>query len=224
MPSVPGYVYAQNKDKIYINLFVQSTTNIEVKGNKVAVSQTTNYPWEGDVEIAVSPDEESSFTVCLRVPGWAVNQPVPSDLYKYEDTDNDPVIIRVNGEAAGYRIEKGYAQIDRGWKKGDVIAYELPMNIRRVKASRQVKDDLGKVALERGPIVYCTEGADNTDIDKVTLTKKTLFDSSFDADLLEGVEVITAQGSDGEALKAIPYYAWNNRGASKMKVWLPETP
>lgn len=224
MPSVPGYVYAQNKDKIYVNLFVQSTTNIEVKGNKVAVSQTTNYPWEGNVEIAVSPDEESSFTVCLRVPGWAVNQPVPSDLYKYEDTDNDPVIIRVNGEAAGYRIEKGYAQIERRWKKGDVIAYELPMNIRRVKANGQVKDDLGKVALERGPIVYCTEGADNTDIDKVTLTKKTLFDSSFDADLLEGVEVITAQGSDGEALKAIPYYAWNNRGASKMKVWLPETP
>jgi len=222
MPSVPGYVYAQTADKVYVNLFVQSASAIEVNGNKVAVSQTTNYPWEGDVKISVSPEKESSFTVCLRIPGWAVNQPVPSDLYEFETTDDNPVTIQVNGEPVEYTTEKGYAVITRSWKKGDVIDYELPMDIRRVKANPQVEDDRGKVALERGPIVYCVEGADNADVDKLAVTKETSFNSSFIPDLLGGVEVITTSGGQGEAFKAIPYYVWDNRGANKMKVWLTE--
>ena len=192
-------------------------------GNKVVVSQETNYPWQGDVKVAVSPEKESNFAVCLRIPGWVNNQPVPSDLYTFEKNNDDLFTIQVNGEPAKYSKEKGYAVINRDWKKGDVIAYLLPMGIRRVKANPLVKDDEGKVALERGPIVYCVEGADNSDVDKLSVSENTLLTSNFKPELLGGVETISGTNDNGkDAFQAIPYYVWDNRGANKMKVWLPE--
>lgn len=223
MPSVPGYIYAQSGDKVYVNLFIQSSSDIEIAGNKVVVNQETNYPWQGDVKVAVSPEKESHFAVCLRIPGWVQNQPVPSDLYSFEKVNDDPFTIQVNGEAVKYAKENGYAVITRNWKQGDVIDYELPMDVRRVKANPLVKDDEGKVAIERGPIVYCVEGADNQDVDKLNVSENTLLTADFKPELLGGIETISAtDGSDKDAFTAIPYYVWDNRGANKMKVWLLE--
>jgi uncharacterized protein len=222
MPSVPGYIYANTDDKVYVNLFIQSSSDIDVKGNKVAISQETNYPWEGDIRINVSPEKEGTFSVCLRVPGWAENQPVPGTLYHFQDTDNHQVAITVNGQPVKLNLRNGYAVLTREWEKGDQIDYRLPMDIRKVKANELVKADSGKIAIERGPIVYCLEGVDNPDIDQLAITDNTQFTAHFNRELLNGVEIISGNDpSADEQFTAIPYYAWNNRGADKMKVWVP---
>jgi DUF1680 family protein len=222
MPSVPGYIYAQTNDKVYVNLFIQSATELNVAGTTVVLSQQTEYPWNGDVKLDVSPETAQEFTVCIRIPGWAQNKPVPSDLYRYENTGSLPVVLKVNGKAVAYAQENGYATLTREWNKGDVIEYSLPMEIRKVKANGLVEADKGLVALERGPVVYCVEGADNADVDKLGVSPETAFDNAFEADFLGGVEVITASGPNGKLFTAIPYYVWDNRGANKMKVWLTE--
>lgn len=222
MPSVPGYIYAQNQDKVYVNLFIQSATEIKVAGTAVSLSQKTEYPWSGDVKLEVSPQAIADFSLYIRIPGWAKNQPIPSDLYRYENADQAPVIVKVNGKPVEYKEENGYAVLARSWSKGDVIEYSLPMETRKVKANDLVEADKGLVALERGPIVYCVEGADNSNIDQLSVTPETAFDNAFEADLLGGVEVVTASDPKGKAFTAIPYYVWNNRGANKMKVWLTE--
>lgn len=223
MPSVPGYIYANTDDKIYVNLFIQSSSDIDVNGNKVAISQKTNYPWDGDVKINISPEKEGAFSVYLRVPGWAENQPVPSTLYHFQNTDNHQVTISVNGEPVKLNRKNGYAVLTRDWKKGDQIDYQLPMDIRKVKSNELVKADSGKVAIERGPIVYCLEGVDNPKIDQTEVTDNTQLTASFQPNLLNGVEVISGNDQSlREQFTAIPYYVWNNRGADKMKVWVPE--
>ena len=223
MPSVPGYIYAHTGDQLFVNLFIQSSSDVEVEGNKVAIKQETNYPWEGKMKIEVTPENDSKFSLCLRIPGWAENQPVPGDLYAYENASEKLMAIKVNGEPAAFMKEKGFAVLTRNWKKGDVVEYTLPMVVRKVKANEQVKDDLGKVALERGPIVYCVEEVDNSNIDQLSISNQTQFTSGFQPEFLSGVEVITGRSDSGkEEFKAIPYFVWNNRGANKMKVWLPE--
>ncbi len=223
MPSVPGYIYARSQDKLFVNLFIQSSSDINIAGTDVSISQTTNYPWDGNITIGISPEKEAMFSVNLRIPGWAENKPVPSDLYSFEYPDSSNFSITINGEKADYDEKNGYAVISRTWKKGDVIGYNLPMDIRRVKANEKVQDDQGKIALERGPIVYCVEGADNPDIDKLYLSQKTSLASAFKPDLLGGIDVIEGKNSlSGEQFLAIPYYSWDNRGKNKMKVWIPE--
>ena len=223
MPSVPGYIYARSQNTLFVNLFIQSSSNINMAGTTVNISQATDYPWDGKITISISPEKETLFSVNLRIPGWAENKPVPSDLYAFEYQDSSNFQITINGEKASYKEENGYAVISRTWQKGDVIGYNLPMDIRRVKANEMVQDDRGKIALERGPIVYCVEGADNPDIDKLCLSQKTAFTPAFKADLLGGIEVLEGNNSQsGERFQAIPYYSWNNRGKNKMKVWIPE--
>jgi len=222
LPSVPGYIYAQNKQGIYVNLFVQSSSSVEVNGNKVQLSQQTNYPWQGDVEIEVSPANESTFTVYLRLPGWSTNQPVPSDLYQYDNAIQSQPVIEVNGQPQTVVTEKGYALLTREWHAGDKIILTLPMDVRTVKANAFVKDGIGMIALERGPIVYCVEEVDNPTIDEITLSDQTTLTSSFNPVLLGGVETITATNSiSNEVFTAIPYFVWNNRGVNKMNVWVP---
>ncbi|MGE5395510.1 MAG: glycoside hydrolase family 127 protein, partial [Candidatus Saccharibacteria bacterium] len=169
------------------------------------------------------------FALHLRVPGWAKDQVTPGDLYSFITPEKDSVSITVNGKAISYRSEKGYAVIDRQWKKGDVVSYSLPMSIRRVKANDKVVDDAGKVAIERGPMVYCLEGADNTlGLMKLMLPDTANLSAKFVADKLNGVVAISGNAllpegtkSKSVAITAIPYYAWNNRGANEMKVWIP---
>jgi len=222
MPSVPGYIYAQAKNEIFVNLFIQSSAVVNLNNNRVTIAQQTEYPWQGNITIRVMPEEEQTFALCLRIPGWAGNKPVPGDLYSYENSASAPVSIKINGKAAVYTEKNGYAILARKWEKGDRIEYVLPMEIRRVKANELVTDDKGKVSLERGPVVFCIEGIDNPDIDKINISSETELTSSYRPGLLNGIEIITGSGKQENTFTAIPYYAWNNRGADKMKVWIPE--
>lgn len=221
MPSVPGYIYAQKDNDIYVNLFVQSSTSVKMADSDVKIDQETKYPWDGTVKISVSPETASQFAVRVRIPGWAQNQPLPGNLYSYANAPAAKPEILVNGESVSYETEQGYAVLDREWKSGDEVELSLPMQVRTVKASELVKDDQGKVAIERGPIVYCVEEKDNPEIGTIQVSEGTLFESNYNADLLAGVEVIKASGkTKAETFTAIPYYVWNNRGANKMDVWL----
>jgi len=230
MPSVPGYIYAQAKNCLYVNLFVTSTSTIQLdKKMAIAIHQETQYPWDGQVKISVSPEKASQFGLYLRVPGWAQNQPVPGELYSYISPENVAVSIQVNGETVQYKTEKGYAVIDREWKKGDVVTYNLPMNINRVESNQLVVDNAGKVAIERGPIVYCLEGSDNgPELMKMALADSSKLLATFSHETLSGVVTISGEATINEnksvksqKITAIPYFVWNNRGANEMKVWIP---
>jgi uncharacterized protein len=222
LPSVPGYIYAQGPNSIYVNLFVQSSSTIQFdKKNKVTISQETRYPWDGQVKISVSPEKAGNFALHLRIPGWVENKPVPSDLYSYVAPEKDSVMVTVNNKPVLFKSEKGYAVIDREWQKGDVVEYVLPMSIHRVEANAKVVDDLGKVAIERGPIVYCLEGIDNPNIDQVSISDHTELSSNYNPNLLNGIGIISGSNElENENFTAIPYYVWNNRGINKMKVWI----
>lgn len=230
MPSVPGYIYAKSGAKLFVNLFVQSSSTVQLNNKlPVTISQETQYPWEGNVTISVSPEKTSKFALCLRIPGWAGNQVVPSDLYSFITPETDSVSVTVNGETVQYKTEKGYAVIDREWKQGDVVNYAIPMSIRRVEANQKVADDLGKVAIERGPIVYCLEGADNgAQLSKLALPDSSKLESIFNSGELSGIVTISGDAMvDGgvkamtQKITAIPYFVWNNRDANEMKVWIP---
>jgi DUF1680 family protein len=234
--SMPGYVYAQRASELYINLFVASTADIKMdNGRTVKIAQETHYPWDGAVKMTVTPDQPGPFRIKVRIPGWARNQPVPSDLYRYVDTASAPVTIKVNRRPMALRLDKGYAILDRVWRPGDTIELNLPMPVRRVVANNEVIADRGRVALERGPILYALEAADNGKVRNLVLPRDAKLTAEFKPALLKGVEVIQGQAqalsydAEGKVLKnqqpftAIPYYAWANRGRGQMIVWLPES-
>ncbi len=230
LPSVPGYIYAHNDNDLYVNLFVQSESTIQLnKQTSITISQETQYPWDGQVKLSVSPKRTSKFALHLRIPGWAQNQPVPGDLYSYIAPEKDSVSVIVNGEAVPYKSEKGYAVIDREWKQGDVVNYSLPMNIQRVETNKNVAENLGKVAIERGPIVYCLEGVDNgTQLTNLALPDNSALTANFSPETLNGVVTISREAlvtggkaAQSQKITAIPYFVWNNRGINEMKVWVP---
>lgn len=229
LASVPGYIYAHGNNSLYVNLFAQSSTTIQLnKKLPVTISQETQYPWDGQVKISVSPEKASQFALCLRIPGWAENQVVPSDLYSFVSPEKDTVSVMVNGKAFAYKSEKGYAVIDREWKSGDVVNFSLPMSIRRVEANTKVADDIGKVAIERGPIVYCLEGVDNgPQLMKLSLPDSSKLTGTFNSRELSGIVTISGEAMvvgdkkvQTQKFTAIPYFVWNNRGADEMKVWI----
>lgn len=219
-PSLGGYLYAQGADRLYVNLFMGSQTTVEIGGASVQVTQETNYPWAGAVKLTFQPAQPTAFTLCVRIPGWAQGQPVPSDLYHYLDRTAEPATLQVNGMPVAWVLQKGYATINRTWQAGDVVELTLPMSVRRVGCHPAVSDNVGKVALERGPLVYCAEGIDNGDqvLDKGLADHATVT-SAFVPDLLNGV--VTVQATDANrALTFVPYYAWAHRGVGEMTVWL----
>jgi DUF1680 family protein len=234
--SLGDYIYAKSDNALRVNLFVGSNTKISFGKAEVAVAMTTNYPWDGNVNIAIDPSKKSRFALQIRIPGWVNGEAVPGDLYVFEDRKPDTYVINVNGKPAAYTTSKGYAVVDREWKKGDRVELTLPMEIKRVAARPEVKQDDERVALQRGPLVYCVEGADNNgQAWNIILPDNTSFETSFRKDLLEGVEVIEFNApslqvsTDGQSVKsetvkvtAIPYYAWCNRGQNPMQVWLPK--
>ncbi len=235
MASVPGYIYAQNQEDIYVNLFIGSKTTFKLQKTSVVLSQQSNYPWEGNVSIQVNPTKKTDFSLCLRIPGWARNQPVPGDLYRYVASTPEEIVVKVNGKAVAYTTREGYAVISRQWKKGDKVEYTLPMNIHRVEANEKVKDDRGKIAIERGPVVYCLEGIDNNNnLNTIILPDNAPLSVKFQPAKLNGINEISGEAivleiaTDGlsvltkkQPFTAIPYYAWSNRGINQMKVWLP---
>ncbi|MGN6248149.1 MAG: glycoside hydrolase family 127 protein, partial [Ginsengibacter sp.] len=236
LPSVPGYIYAQKDDRVYANLFISSNVDLKIKNKDVAITQQNNYPWNGDLKFIINPKSSFDFSMLIRIPGWAHNEAIPSDLYAFENNSDQKVSITINGKEVPYQMEKGYAVLNRKWKKNDVIEVKLPMQVRRVVANSKVKNDIGKVALQRGPIMYCAEWVDNKGkASNIVIPANTQFHASFNPGLLNGVETIDAEvpavviTNDGESIAtqkqkftAIPYYAWANRGKGEMMLWFPE--
>ncbi|MGH9160058.1 MAG: glycoside hydrolase family 127 protein [Vicinamibacteraceae bacterium] len=240
MASVPGYVYATERDTLYVNLFAAGTADIAMTEGKVKVAQKTRYPWDGAVRVTLNPDRARQFTVKLRIPGWARDVPVPSDLYRFLDKGRDPVTVAVNGEPVDVEIaklDKGYVAITRTWRPGDGIELTLPMPVRRIVAHESVEADRGRIALQRGPIVYAAEWPDNPNhrVRNIVLPDSARLESTFRDDLLNGVQVIEGQAyglaydATGNVSKqeqrftAIPYATWANRGRGQMGVWIART-
>jgi len=235
LPSVPGYVYAQKEDKVFVNLFVNSDASLDILGKKVEIAQQNNYPWDGDLKFVVSPAKALDFSLLMRIPGWARNSVIPSDLYSFENNSDKKVVIKINGAETEYAIENGYAVLERKWKKGDVVELSLPMEVRRVIANEKVKNDAGKIALQRGPLIYCAEWKDNDGkASNIIIPENAVFTAEFKPDLLNGVTILKSEvpaiAIDNNGLQltttkktftAIPYYAWANRGKGEMTVWFP---
>jgi DUF1680 family protein len=201
IPSVPGYVYAVRNDALYVNLFVEGTTEIALPSGKVRVDQKTRYPWDGQVEIAVQPQAVGQkFALHVRLPGWAQSEVFPSDLYHYLDKSSEQPKLAVNGTAVEIKLDHGYAIVDRLWQSGDTVTLELPMRVRRVAANDAVEADRGRVALVRGPIVYAVEWPDVPDskVLDLILPDEAPLAADFRADLLGGVQVISGEAQRAE--------------------------
>jgi DUF1680 family protein len=232
--SVGDYIYNTSAHAIWVNLFVGSSTNVAVAGTAVGLKMESGYPWNGNIAITVAPVKKKAFALNVRIPGW-LSQPVPGELYQYADKKEALPQITVNGKAAAFKMENGYAVINRTWSKGDNIKVTFPMEVRKVVSRPEVAENAGRMALQYGPLIYCVEGKDNNDNAwNIVLPQTTRFETTYRAGLLGGVNTITFDGLVAEAAKdgktistvtkkvvAIPYHAWNNRGPSSMQVWLP---
>ncbi len=229
LEQLPGLVYAVGPDTtIYANLYVGNHADVKIGNRRVKIVEDTRYPWDGDVSIRLEPEGSGAFTVALRIPEWSRDRPVPSDLYRFADSAGEQPSISVRSRNAEPQrvpldIRDGYVRIRRNWKSGDTVHLTLPMPARRIVAHAGVKDDEGRMAIQRGPLVYAVEGIDNDGhaLDLV-IPRDAALRSRFRADLLNGVEAISGEGS--RPFVAIPYYAWNNRGQGEMAVWIKEKP
>lgn len=239
MPSLQGWFYATAADRLYVNLFDRGHADVEVAGAKVHVVQDTRYPWDGFIQICLVPERAARFDLMIRIPGWALNRPVPSDLYRYAGPPAPAPTLTVNGNAMDIQpLENGYAKVSKVWKKGDVVELNLPMPVRRVISHEAVKDNAGRMSIERGPIVYCLEGADHPDgrvLDISLPADAALVPEHFPA-LLGGVTALRGKGlssrrTEGGGIAtapvdvtAIPYNVWCHRGPNEMTVWVPTSP
>ena len=227
LPSVSGYLYAHTDRDVWVNLYAASEARIALAAGPVRLVQETEYPWQGHIRINVAPEAAGTFVVHLRIPGWCAQ---PRCL--------------VNGEALDMGLlHKGYLPVERAWREGDVIELDLPMPARRLVAHPEVRSGHGRVALQRGPLVYCLEGVDNGGaVRDLVLPRGAALDAVHMPDLLGGVTVIRADGLRVEpadwterlyrdagstqpaAITAVPYYAWDNRDPGEMAVWISEAP
>ena len=233
IPSIPGYMYAQKDNNIYVNLFINSSTELNIHNSLVQIEQKNNYPWDGNLTFHINPKKADFFSMLIRMPGWATNQAVPYNLYQFTDNNSSPITIKINGKITNYKTENGYAVLKRTWKKGDVLVVDLPMPVRKVTCDNQVKENIGKVALQRGPLMYCAEWVDNNgSTSNIIVPYKTSFTNEFKPTLLNGVMVLKSdlfkanESIDSTQLQpftAIPYYAWANRGKGEMQIWFPTT-
>ncbi|HEY8937126.1 MAG TPA: glycoside hydrolase family 127 protein [Cyclobacteriaceae bacterium] len=236
IPSVGGYFYAQKDKSIYVNLFAQGTAQFKLPDNTVTLEQKTNYPWDGDLQFLVTPQKTSTFEVRVRIPGWAVNKPIPSDLYSFEDTFTELPTVFLNDKPVALTLDHGYMVFNRKWKKGDRIHIQLPMPLRRVQANAKVEADKNKLAIERGPLVYCAEWPDNKDnrVLNLVLPPEVKLTGEYKPDFLKGLYEVKGIGqfasrtseteikTEDTEVKLIPYYAWAHRGPGEMTVWLPD--
>ncbi|RGP15236.1 glycoside hydrolase family 127 protein [Parabacteroides gordonii] len=235
IPSLPGYVYAVHNKDVYVNLFMSNTSELNVEGKKVTLAQTTEYPWNGDIRVAVTPKGKQDFTLKIRIPGWVQGEVVPSNLYTFTDNKQLAYAVKVNGEPVESKLDKGYFSIDRQWKKGDVVDVHFDMEPRTVKANSKVEADRGKISVERGPLVYCAEWPDNDfSVLSVFMNRKPEFTVERKPELLYGIDELKTLAqtlgydetgrlvTKDVTLTLIPYYAWAHRGTGEMAVWLPQ--
>ena len=241
IPSFPGYVYAVKGRCLYVNLFAGNTATMQVEGKQVVLSQETNYPWDGDITLKIQKNQAKQFTMMVRIPGWVNRSPVPSDLYRFADDVLASYSVKVNGNPVMAELTDGYLAINRIWKIGDVVTIHFDMPVRTVKASPRVTDDRGRIAVERGPLVYCAEGADNDfNIFNFLIPRQPHFsvvdrgvkgnrDVNFSVKAIEVDGEAVSTDAEGHAhvipacLTMIPYYAWNHRGPGLMEVWMPQS-
>jgi len=236
VPAIPGYIYAVTDEDLYVNLFISNDADITLGNNKVKIFQEANFPWNGKVVLSVFPDTEKRFSLKIRIPGWAVNQAIPGDLYRFDNNIEATYTILLNGEKIKTEFENGYAEIERKWIKGDRIDIDFPMPVRKVLADERIAADKGKMAFQRGPVIYCAEWPDNNtgNVRNLIIEKETPVTTEFIPTLLDGTQVIKTTGFqtkkrlDGtiekfpeEPVTLIPYALWNNRGPGQMMVWFP---
>ncbi|MEO5976798.1 MAG: glycoside hydrolase family 127 protein [Chryseolinea sp.] len=234
IPSIPGYVYAVRQNDLFVNLFISGKSSITLQGKPVEITQLNNYPWDGNLKFTVSPKTQTQFAMRLRIPGWVMNDAMPSNLYSFQKPSTEKPVVRINGVVANYNIENGYAVLGRKWEKGDVVEFNLPMEVKRVVANKNISDDLSKIALQRGPLIYCAEWTDNGGkVSNIIIPDDAVFRTEFKPDLLHGVIVLHSEVPavviEGEnnlkttrkSFTAIPYYAWAHRGPGEMMIWFP---
>ena len=236
LPSLPGYVYATRDETVFVNLYIAGQGKFDLDGRALTITQATLYPWEGTVKLTVSPARPGPFELALRIPGWAASEAMPTDLYTFLDSASGTPSLKVNGQTVALDIRDGYARVRRTWNNGDTVELSLPMPVRRVLAHEAVAGDRGRVALQRGPVVFAAESTDNAGrVFELYLPDEAELESAFRPDLLNGVTVVTgnaiavSKNSAGKTIEsvhpflAVPYYAWANRGPGQMLVWLPRT-
>ncbi len=236
IPSLPGYVYAVKDGDVYVNLYLANDGDLKVNGKRVRLSQSGNYVDDGNVAVTINENKAGAFTLKLRIPGWQLGRPVPGDLYSYTDPKAGNISVKVNGvDVPVENLQKGYLGINRKWKKGDKVEIRFDNTPRMVVANDKVKNDRGKVAIERGPIVYCAEWPDNDfDLAGVVIQKDAVISDGISQDnKLKGLHELSvpaqsiSRNTDGKlgikdvTLRMIPYYSWANRGEGKMRVWIP---
>ena len=235
IPSLPGYVYAVREQSVYVNLFLSNRGEVVVGGKKVALTQHTQYPWNGDVDINIDKNTAGRFDLKIRIPGWVRGNVVPSDLYRYTDNKRLNYSVSVNGKNIGTLTSDGYFTISREWKNGDKIHIHFDMEARTVRANNKVEADCGMISIERGPIVYCAEHPDNNfDIMSILINQQPQF--SLNTTKVANTEVVSlitdAQSlsfdekgrlsATNQRLTLIPYYAWCHRGSGAMRVWISQ--
>jgi len=232
MLSIPGNAYAVAGDRVFVNLFVQGRARVALPMGDVTLEQQTQYPWDGEVRVRVSPAKAGRFTLMLRVPGWSQDHPVPGNLYRGLTPVRDMVTLKVNGLLVPIRLERGFAAVTRDWAAGDAVDLHLPMPVRRVVAHEAVVSDRARVAVERGPLVYTAEFVDNGGrVTNLILDDQAPLEAHARPALLGGVTVITGTAtalktrngetvSEAVPLTLIPYYGWAHRGKGEMAVWL----
>jgi DUF1680 family protein len=233
--SLGNYIYATTEKSIYVNLFVGSSTTLSLTAGSVTVKMDTNYPWDGKINLHIDPVKKSSFSVYLRIPGWEQGKTFTNGLYEFANFKPSNYTLKVNGVEVATRVESGYLVVEREWKKGDQILYDLPMQVNRLVSSANLKFDNNRVAIQRGPMVYCVEGADNDNkawdfivpstVD-FEVSDQTILDEPIKA--LSAIVPVMTVSADGNSMQmerkkitAIPYYTWANRGKNEMQVWLP---
>lgn len=217
IPSVAGYAYAQKDSEIYINLFMNGEVSLETSGGKIIIVQDSHYPWDGLINLEFLNEVDVNARIHIRIPGWARNTPVPSDLFRFDDEGKFQATLSVNGSSKDMIINNGYVSLDGKWNKGDKITLNLPMEVRKVLANEKVDQKNKQVALQYGPIIYCAEEVDNSqNVINAKVAIDSEFDATFDPLLLGGVNKL-----EGEQLNLIPYFAWANREVGAMNVWFP---
>jgi len=235
--SLGDYIYSKDNQGLYVNLYVGSETKMNLNGQEIAIKTTTDYPLNGSIRMDITANGQNNFFLRLRKPGWSDNTVVPGGLYQFALVNKTEPTITVNGKPFKAMLINGYYAIERKWKKGDVVVYQIPMPIQRIQAQEVLKQDQQRIALQRGPLVYCIEGADNDGkawnivfpnnasiVEKPmqVLTEKVIGLSAS----LPSLQ-INAAGDNVQTIYkeviAIPYYTWCNRGSNQMQVWFPTT-
>lgn len=234
IPSLPGYLYAVKGRDVYANLYIGGTARLKVGGRDVTLSQSGDYAGTGRQAITVDANKAGRFTLKLRIPGWARDIVAPGGLYAFVGNAGG-YTVKVNGEEVAGALDKGYLAIDRKWKKGDRVELEFPMEPRFVAARPEVEADRGRLAVQRGPLVYCAEWPDNDFAFGAAVVNPEMPMTIRSSDMLGGVTIVDVPAQlverrDGRLglsdvkLAMIPYYAWAHRGKGKMAVWLAAEP